>query len=243
MKKELIKTRFSKCLDTYNDNATVQKLMAKNLVQMISKDYCDKVLELGCGTGLLTKEVVNKISFNSYVAIDMVNCADYIKSVSSSIHFTESDIETYKTNEKYNLILSNASLQWLDNLDTFIENIKTILDGQFLFTVFGGDNFTEMKSFITSPLKYYSVDELKELLADFDMTEIKESKEILEFSTPLEVLHHIKYTGVNALSETKWTKKDLSEFLKNYPKTDEGKYTLTYHPIYISGKSNSKNNR
>ena len=60
-----------------------------------------------------------------------------------------------------------------------------------------------------------------------------ETTEILEFETPKDVLKHIKNTGVNALSDTRWTKSDLINFEEKYPINANGKYSLTYQPIYI----------
>ena len=54
MSKFLVKERFRKCLKTYDDNAIVQKIMAQNLVSELEQKKYNKVLEIGCGTGILT---------------------------------------------------------------------------------------------------------------------------------------------------------------------------------------------
>jgi malonyl-CoA O-methyltransferase len=59
----------------------------------------------------------------------------------------------------------------------------------------------------------------------------------LEFNSPKEVLKHIKNTGVNALSQTIWTKSDLINFEKNYPQTNQEKFSLTYNPVYIKTRA------
>ena len=237
MNKNLIKKRFEKGLTTYNENAVVQKIMAKNLVELMGGRKYKNILELGCGTGILTKEVIKSFGFENYVAVDLVDgCEDYIKKISSKIEFIAEDIEKFSTNEKFDLIISNASFQWLDNLPALVEKVRKILDenGAFLFTLFGKENYSEMNNFIEKSPSYYSAEDLRKILSDFKNLRIKDEKQILEFSAPTEVLYHIKNTGVNALSQTRWTKSDLLNFEQNYPKNSEGFYQLTYNPIYVA---------
>ena len=63
--KSLVKKRFSKSLKTYDDNAIVQKQMAEKLVDFLPKKEFNSVLEIGCATGLLTKQLKTKLSFYS----------------------------------------------------------------------------------------------------------------------------------------------------------------------------------
>ena len=69
---KLIKKQFEKSIETYNDNATVQKIMAEKLVANVLNfnDKFENILELGSGAGLLTKEISKKIRFKNYFAND-----------------------------------------------------------------------------------------------------------------------------------------------------------------------------
>lgn len=236
MNTQLIKQRFEKSLKTYNDNAIVQKMMAKKLISLINISHTDKILELGCGTGLLTTEAVKKFYFKKYLAIDMIDkCSKYISEISKDIDFLAINIEDFNTDEKYDLIISNASFQWIEDLERLIFKTEKFLNkkGTFIFSTFGEFNFKEMQSYIKSPLKYYSTKELTEILSKYQNVEITEYKQTLDFESPTDVLYHIKKTGVNALTNTRWTKSDLVRFEQTYPKTSKGKYPLTYHPIYV----------
>ena len=53
---KLIKKQFEKSLNTYSQNAVVQKVMAEKLVDNLQKIRVDfeNILELGCGTGIFT---------------------------------------------------------------------------------------------------------------------------------------------------------------------------------------------
>ena len=80
MNKDLIRSRFEKNIISYNKNAKVQNQMAEKLVSMLDKSVYEEVLEIGCGTGLLTEKAINKIQYKNYTANDIVpTCENYIK--------------------------------------------------------------------------------------------------------------------------------------------------------------------
>ena len=83
MNKDLIKKRFSRKLESYNENAKVQKQMCEKLLSYIPKDRkYENILEIGCGTGLLTKLATDNLEYCSYIANDIVpTCEEYIKKI------------------------------------------------------------------------------------------------------------------------------------------------------------------
>lgn len=233
MNKDLIKQRFSKSLKSYNNNAMAQKIMAKKLVSKINKDNCISVLELGCGTGLITKEVYADKIF--YDAIDIVpRCEEYIKKISDKINFICEDIEEFIPEKKYDLIISNATLQWIENLPEFISRyIKFLNPGGIIgFTIFGKNNYNELNELVDGGLLYYSKNDIEKMFKNYKIIYLEEELITLEFSEVKDVLYHIKNTGVNAICNTRWTKKDLLNFENNYPKKNN-KIVLTYNPVYV----------
>lgn len=239
MQKDLIKTRFKKSIKTYNDNAFVQKRMAKTLADTIGEGHYDNVLELGCGTGFLTDEIIKQIVYKNYYAVDFVeDCGKYISDISKDIHFICEDLENLEISKyKPNLVVSNAAIQWVEDIPEFINKIMSGIepDGVFAFTIFGKNNFHELGEISSEyiPLRYYSVDELETILKKYPNKTIKEETVKLKFNTPNEVLHHIKNTGVNGIRKVHWTKSDLINFEKKYAENCGEDITLTYHPIYI----------
>ena len=94
--KELVHDRFAKNLDNYNENAKIQKRMAERLLTFVKNRSPKKVLEIGCGTGFLTKQINENLKFESYRAIDIVEeCKTYIQEISQNIIFTPADIENF----------------------------------------------------------------------------------------------------------------------------------------------------
>ena len=234
MNKELIKKRFAKCLSSYNSNATIQRQMAEKLVSYISPNFYEKVLELGCGTGLLTNVATDKLSFNNYVAVDIVpECENFIKKINSNIEFINCDIEKYNF-QKYDLIISNATFQWVDNLPAFVDRILKFMNvnGILLFTTFGEKNYRELYSVVGKKLLYLSKVQLQKALNKYNPI-IDEDIHIMTFDNTKEILNHIRNTGVNSIEQIAWTKKDLVNFDKKYKKICNNNLKLTYNPIYV----------
>lgn len=237
MNKDLIQKRFAKNLDTYNDNAKIQKKMAERLLSFVDRKDFDDILEIGCGTGFLTQLVNEKFSFKTYTANDIVeSCEKYVKEINPKINFIPADIEKAVENsdKKYDLIISNAVFQWVENLESFIKLLVSKLNdgGVLLFSTFGPENFREVNFVLGKTLPYYSANELQEIIKGYKSV-VEQEMHVMAFKTPKDILKHIKSTGVNALEMVSWTKTDMQKFENGYNNFCSGIPTLTYHPIYV----------
>ena len=234
MNKDLIHSRFAKHLKDYDKNAKVQKRMAEHLATLCSCKKYKNILEIGCGTGFLTNEIVKNIEFENYTAIDIVeNCESFIKKINSRINFIADDIESFSLTFAPDLIISNAALQWTDNFEQTVNKLKSILapQGEFIFSTFGRENFREIFYILGTGLKYYSDTELKGMFPNANI--YPQEIHIMSFKSPKEVLKHLQLTGVNGIENKTWTKKDLKEFENVYSSLCVKVPTLTYNPIYI----------
>ena len=233
--KKLVHARFAKNLKNYDENAKIQKRMAERLASFISNTSPKTILEVGCGTGFLTKHIVEKCKFVIYKTVDIVEeCREYIENINPQILFTSADIEEYlkNTEEKYDLIISNASLQWIEDFEGIVNTLKNRLNpnGELIFSTFGNENFREIYHITGASLEYFSVNELQGL---FPQANINPEIHIMAFDTPKDVLKHLQLTGVNAIENTLWTKKDLIKFENGYKNLCSKRPTLTYNPVYI----------
>jgi malonyl-ACP O-methyltransferase BioC len=234
-----IKKQFEKSMKVYDKNASVQKLMGDKLLFELSKisTSFDNILEIGSGTGLLTKKFIKILNFKTYFANDLVEKSkNYIQRIIPEVKFLGGNALKIRPSKKIDLIISNAAFQWFDNLDKAIDILKLSLsqNGIIAFTTFSPENFKELTSITGLTLKYKTKDEIIEILKNhnFEILYNEEFYQRLEFKTPLELLAHLKNTGVNSLSEKVWTVKKVKDFCDKFAK----KYTkteLTYTPIII----------
>lgn len=238
-----IKKHFEKSMDKYDKNATVQDLMAAKMIIELCKisDNYENILELGAGTGLLTKKIVNNITFKNYFANDLVEKSKaYIQKIIPKVNFLCGNALKIKPAKKMDLIISNAMFQWFENLDKAIAIIKLSLNknGILAFSTFSPDNFKEITELTGLTLKYKTQSEIEEILQNhgFDVLYSETFYEEIKFKNPLELLAHMKNTGVNSLSDKTWTVKKVKDFCdkfsKKYPETK-----LTYSPIIIIARA------
>lgn len=237
-----IKKQFEKSMKDYDKNASVQDMMASKLVIELSKiaSSFDNVLELGAGTGLLSKKIVKALNFKNYYANDLVEKSKiYVQKFIPNVNFFGGNALKIKPARKMDLIISNAMFQWFDNLEKAVMIFRGELttNGVLAFSTFAPDNFKEIKELTGLTLEYKTEDEIKEILekCGFEILYSESFYEELVFKTPLELLAHMKHTGVNSLSEKVWTMKKVKDFCdrfsKKYPKIK-----LTYAPIIVIAK-------
>ncbi len=224
--KSLIKKRFERSMNTYNDNALIQKKMAKKLINLLPRTEFDSIFEIGCATGILTKEILKNIKFKNYTANDIVEKSkEYIDKIIPQNTFIEGDIEKIYINQKYDLIIANAVIQWCENPQKTIEKLFSFLNpnGVIAVSIFANDNLKELQTTLN----------LKSSLKT-NLNGITEEYRLL-FDSPMDVLKHIKLTGANALTEYKFTKNSLKIFEEKYKTlySENGKVCLTYKPLYI----------
>ncbi len=234
-----IKKQFEKSMQDYDQNATVQILMALKMVFELTKisNTFENVLELGSGTGILTKRLASELDFKNYFANDLVEKSkNYVQNFIPQATFYCGNALKIKPSKKVDLIISNAMFQWFPSFEKAIQTIKSNLksNGLLAFSTFSPDNFREITDLTGLSLQYKTKEELEQILKNegFEILYSEQFFEELKFKTPLELLAHMKKTGVNSLSEKTWAITKVKDFCdkysKKYPKTK-----LTYSPIIV----------
>ena len=241
--KNLVKDKFLNSIETYDSNAIVQKEMAIKLLDFVIENSGSKfnhVLEIGSGTGLLTQEIVDKIEFRKLVTNDLAS--DYkgiIRSIVLNIDYKyiEADAETtIDFPENNDLLISNATFQWFNNLNNFLIQSQNLLkpNGIIAFTSFGADNFKEIKSIYNNGLEYLPLEKILENTGKYyEIIYTHSYNKQIFFNDPFEVLKHIKNTGVNGIIKNNKIK--LKEFFEIYKRdfTEKQGVSLTYNPLFI----------
>ena len=181
----LIKNHFKKSMEKYNSNAVVQKELAAKLIEELIKfrsDF-DNVLELGCGTGLLTTRAKEQLNFKNYYANDLIDKSKhYVEKIIPEISFICGNAQKIKTSKPIDLIISNAMFQWFKDLTKVSNHYSSMLnkDGIIAFTTFSPDNFCEIRSLTGLTLEYKSIEQITEEIKEKSFSVQRNSKDFLK---------------------------------------------------------------
>jgi malonyl-CoA O-methyltransferase/biotin synthesis protein BioG len=245
MDKSLIQKRFGKASKSYGQEAVAQKIIVSKLMDMLPSDsefdkQVQSLLEIGCGNGLLTQQLTQRFQPQLAVINDLSpEWEEQLQTILSdkAWQFIAGDAEHLHFEEKFDLIASSSTIQWFDNPAIFLANMYQQLNagGIILLSTFGHENLKEIKQITGEGLSYYCLSELSKYLPSEAKIESKEESIILSFKTPLDILKHLKKTGVNGTQQKLWTKGMMNEFCESYCQqyaSEEG-FTLSYQPLYL----------
>lgn len=213
----------------YAKHAKVQDFMGLKLCEILKESkltHFEKVFEFGCGRGEFSKKLQNFIIFDEYLKNDILD----FKENHDTLIFDMNEIAKQNlSKQKFDLIASNASLQWLD-LKRILPSLRDMLNenGILLLSTFAKQNLKEIKQSTGLGLNYFSVDELEQIFKNY-FSEVKVTQELinLEFKSALDVFRHLKFSGVNSLGNYFLNKAFLKEFEEKFQNK------ITYHPIFI----------
>ncbi|MFB6364530.1 malonyl-ACP O-methyltransferase BioC [Paenibacillus elgii] len=164
-----IRRRFDRSAKaSYDAHARVQRVMADELVRSLARrkqgtgETRPHLLEIGCGTGLLTEMLLRDWPDALITALDiapaMLEAAERrIRSKASSnaanqrppVNFRLADAEAWAAQAEplsFDLIVSNACFQWLASPQETLRHLRRLLrpGGLLTFTTFGPETFREL---------------------------------------------------------------------------------------------------
>lgn len=245
-----IAQRFAKAGQSYHQHATVQKQIAVQLFQLMQHNLPAQVagscLEIGCGSGHLSQLVLNdhlQFQPNPYYCNDLYEAVQQHFNADRRLNWLIGDIEQLQLPDSLALIVSSSALQWMKDIDALLVNLhEAMLPQAYLcFSSFSLDNLKQIKTLTGQGLDYLSPAQWQQKLQQhgFEIVLLQDHIETLYFSHPLDVLKHLKATGVTATAQQyRWTKQSLQQFYQDYHQMSvmdeqaQAQYPLSYHPLY-----------
>ena len=115
--RNLVSSRFSSAAERYDSYAEHQKQIAGKLIDVIGETGCSRILELGCGTGILSRLLIKLYPHAQMVLTDsapgMVSVCRTRVNPSSLVRHSIWDFEGSMCRQSFDLVASSCSLQWL----------------------------------------------------------------------------------------------------------------------------------
>jgi 2-polyprenyl-3-methyl-5-hydroxy-6-metoxy-1,4-benzoquinol methylase len=131
---------------TFSDELTdqpiyVQKYLSNQesqILKFLNKLNFENILEIGCGTGRLTKQISNLSKIKKYLAIDI---SEDLMSIAkkqlenSEINFQCINLLEFKTNENFDLVFSCEVLQHIapDKIESIIKKLLSFSKHKLIF--------------------------------------------------------------------------------------------------------------
>lgn len=239
--KSLVAKVFRKAKATYHDHADMQRAVAARLWQYTSQEIntsLNRVLEAGCGTGVLTK--LYTPSLKPGARLELWDLVEYDWSdMPKCAHFVCCDAEQAIAEvepECYDLIISASTMQWFQSPARFIEHALTALrpGGVLALSTFSPDNLKALADITGSGLVLPGLDALCRMaeVAGGVVVVAAQDDITLDFDSVQQMLRHLSDTGVNGIRNAD-PRGAVRRVLSDYPCRPDGSCTLVYKPVYL----------
>ena len=213
---------FSRFAHQYDQHNMIQVQVAKTLVEKLSLDRYNNVLDLGCGSGEVFKNLQEQhIDFYSFTAFDSAKSMLVIhpeeeRVIKICADFNDENFLKTLPGEHYDLLLSSSSLQWSNDLNFTLNSISSLSKTAYL-AIFTSGTFKTLHQTakISSPI--YSAEELqKYILEHYDDVTFELHTYTLHFDSVRDMFSYIKKSGVSS-GEKKLSYKQTKALMKMYP--------------------------
>lgn len=214
-RKQRISEAFGAAADHYEDHAGPQRAAAAlvaDLAQRQKSDGVGRILEIGCGTGLLTRDIQQRWPaaelFVTDLSPQMLARTATGAFVGGTFLAMDGEAPPFE-GEWFDLILSSLAFQWFDDLEEAIARLVKLLrpGGSLIFSTMGKDSFGRWRTaheacgVIPGVPDYPSLDDLGSMLAPYEDAFAFDENYPLACSGARGLIAHLKGIGAVVSSE------------------------------------------
>ncbi|WP_424944895.1 methyltransferase domain-containing protein [Aliiroseovarius crassostreae] len=235
---------FARNFHSYHANATIQAVIAEGLARRLQHHGAParfaRGFEFGCGTGHLTRALRDRFQIEHLTLNDLVPGAAEVAHAHQA-DFLPGDIRHTPWPDTPDLITSASTLQWMTDPAALVARAGRALapGGWLALSGFGPMQYHELAALGSDAQApgLCSAGTLAAALGTdrFQIHDARGREHRLWFTSPQDVLRHLRATGVNGAARAVWTKARLRAFCDTYRDQFErgGRVPLTYHPVWV----------
>jgi malonyl-CoA O-methyltransferase len=152
-----VAARFGAQAASYEDHAGLQQDVARRLAALLPDLRAPRVLELGCGTGLLSRHLIARYPDGQFVLTDAApamigECRRNLARAPARVTYEVMDADAAGGHDDFDLIVTSMTLHWLRDPVATLERLRTRLapGGVFLFATLGPDSFAEWRTVLAT---------------------------------------------------------------------------------------------
>lgn len=246
-----IAASFGKSAKKYHQKARIQKNVAEGLVASLApwKEILPSgpILEVGCGTGFLTRQMIKAFPNHEFVITDaskeMVGFAKQQIGETSTRKFKTLNVDLLKEPvPMYSCIVSNFAAQWFSDTAIGLEKLAhMLLPGGLLLVAFPGNNsFKEWYQHCLAlgiPYTANPLPDVEELVIKLSLGPFQidyyENNLHQKFEQSIDFFKHIKEIGAGySFSGKSLTAKQI-KLLTNYWDKKVNPISVNWHIVYL----------
>ncbi len=212
-----ISSEFSKYASKYDFYNIIQNKVVKRLLKKV-KEKPKHILDLGCGSGSLCKNITWK--YKHFTGVDFAPGMLELHPKSKNCEciygdFNDESLFDNLMTYRYDYIFSASALQWAENLDTVFKNIKR-LEAPISLAIFSSNTFKTLNKTASLEPMLRSVEEIKKIQSRYFNAELEVVEYKLEFKSTRDMFRYIKQSGVSG-SRKVLNYKQTKTLMENYP--------------------------
>lgn len=236
---------FERSFQSYHDAAQQQAQIASSLAQRLAGFVRPRrfglALELGCGTGHLTRALRQHFEIDRLILNDLTPTAA-ATAAEQDATFLQGDLRQIHWPGQPDLVASASTLQWLEAPGDSLRRMAMSLTqgGWLAVSGFGPFQYRELAALGHPPqapglCPPEALATALEDLPNLAVRDIGGTQRQLWFDSPRDVLRHLRATGVNGGQSRLWTRSDLNRFSDRYTDlfAEGGQVPLTYHATWV----------